>query len=116
MADKLSRRKVLSSFGLTGLGLLASNVQAGTSNSISLIKEGENILFYSSLTELKESTVLKVGNVVQTGGYYQIGDGGQGIYIIRASASELLPDGGGIIGLKKNLVAALINVREVNYK
>ena len=43
MADKLSRREVLSSFGLTGLGLLASNVQANTDNSLSLIKEGENM-------------------------------------------------------------------------
>ncbi|HEY1063395.1 MAG TPA: hypothetical protein VGE44_16985 [Daejeonella sp.] len=116
MADKLSRRKVISSFGLTGLGLLASNVQAANSNPISLIREGENILFYSSLVELKESTVLKAGNVVQTGGYYQIGDGGEGTYIIRASASEITPDGGGIISLKKNLIAVLINVREVNYK
>ncbi|HQS06224.1 MAG TPA: hypothetical protein PLT16_11395, partial [Daejeonella sp.] len=116
MADKLSRRKVISSFGLTGLGLLASNVQAANINSISLIKEGENILFYSSLTELKESNVLKEGNIVQTGGYYQIGDGGEGTYIIRASSSEFTPDGGGIIGLKKNLIAGLINVREVNYK
>jgi hypothetical protein len=48
MQNKLSRRKVLSSFGLTGLGLLASDIQAGHVNLISLIKEGESILFFQA--------------------------------------------------------------------
>ncbi len=116
MADKLSRRKVLSSFGLTGLGLLASNVQADSGSSLSHIKEGERILFYSSLAELTESSSLKEGNVIQTGGYYELGDGGHGTYIIQASASQFVPDGGGIISLKKDLMACLINISEVNYK
>lgn len=116
MTNKLSRRKVLSSFGLTGLGFLASNVQADSGIPISPIKEGENILFYSSLAELRKSTTLKEGNIIQTGGYYRMGVGGQGTYIIRTVSSELIPDDGGIISLKRNLIAVLINIKEVNYR
>lgn len=116
MEKKLSRRKVIGSFSLTGLGLLAYDAQAGLMQSVALLKEGENIQFYSSLAELKESASLKAGNVVQTGGYYQTGDGGQGTYLIRTAVSELIPDGGSIITLQKGLIAELINISAVNYK
>ena len=116
MQNKLSRRKVLSSFGLTGLAFLASNIQAANINPTSLIKEGESILFFSSLTEVKENNALKEGNIVQTGGYYQIGDGGDGTYIIKTSSPDFVSDGGGIISLNKNLIACLISIKEVNYK
>ena len=116
MEKKLSRRKVISSFGLTGLGLLASNAEAGLSQSAAFLKEGENIQFYSSLAELKSGTSLKAGNVVQTGGYYQFGDGGQGTYLIKTSASGMIEDGGSVIALQKGLIAELFNISSVNYK
>lgn len=116
MEKKFSRRKVISSFGLTGLGLLASKAEAGLTQSVAFLKEGENVQFYSSLVELKSSTSLKAGNIIQTGGYYQFGDGGNGVYLVKASASDLAEDGGSVIALQKGLIAELFNISSVNYK
>ena len=55
MANKLSRRKVLSTFGLTGLGMLASTANASASNLVPLLKEGEVLLVFSTIAALKES-------------------------------------------------------------
>lgn len=116
MVNKLSRRKVLSSFGLTGLGMLASNANASLTGIVPVLKEGEVLLVFSTIAALKESPSLKSGNFVQTAGYYQVGDSGHGTYLIREAQPDQPADNGSIIPLKKNLVAELINVTAVNYK
>ena len=83
MANKLSRRKVLSTFCLTGLGMLASTANASASNLVPLLKEGDVLLVFSTIAALKESASLKSGNFVHTAGYYQVGDSGHGTYLIK---------------------------------
>ena len=83
MANKLSRRKVLSTFGLTGLGMLASTANASVNSLVPVMKEGEVLLVFSTIAVLMESTSLKLGNFVQTAGYYQVGDSGHGTYLIK---------------------------------
>ena len=115
MANKLSRRKVLSSFGLTGLGMLASQASVGA-NKESVLKEPVSMQVFSSLSALKDSGSLKPGDYVQTAGYYHSGDGGHGTYLIKMTVSGLVADHGSIIPLKGNLIAELINVTALNYK
>lgn len=116
MANKLSRRKVLSSFGLTGLGMLASQTSVGAHQDNSVLKEPVLMQVFSSLLVLKESQSLKPGNYVQTTGYYHSGDGGHGIYLIKVGETGQMVDYGSIIPLKGNLVAELVNVSTLNYK
>ena len=116
MANKLSRRKVLSTFGLTGLGILASTANASVNSLVPVMKEGEVLLVFSTIAALKESTSIKSGNFVQTAGYYQVGDSGHGTYLIKEAQPNQAVDYGSIIPLKKNLVAELINISAVNYK
>lgn len=116
MANKLSRRKVLSSFGLTGLGMLASQASVGGNQASPILKEPVLMQVFSSLSALKDSQSLKVGNYVQTSGYYKAGDGGHGTYLVRNSISGQEPDQGSIIPLRGGLVAELMNVSSLNYK
>lgn len=115
MENKLSRRKVISTFSLTGLGLLATGAKGADSN-FNQPKEGGELQFYSTAAELKLSSSLKVGMMVQTAGYYAMGDGGHASYFIKNADPSHGPDNGSILLLKKGLHAALINVSSVNYK
>lgn len=116
MASKLSRRKVLSSFGLTGLGMLASQASVGANHENLVLKKPVLMEVFPRLTALMESESLKPGNYVQTAGYYQSGDGGHGTYVIKVAEVGMIPDQGSIISLKGDLIAELINVTALNYK
>ncbi len=69
-----------------------------------------------SLKAMQDDKSLKEGTVVRTAGYYFLGDGGCGEYIVKRALPETKPDGGGCIQLKSDLVAELINAASVNYK
>lgn len=106
---------MISTLGFSGLGLVAAASDGTEANSV-LPREGEEILFFSTAAELKLSSSIRSGVMVQTGGYFNSGDGGHGIYLIRNSDAALIPDNGSLLPLKKGLVAELINVSAINYK
>lgn len=49
--------------------------------------------YFKTISEAAAKTGFKVGDTVITGGYYQEGDGGNGRYIVRASAGPIIGDG-----------------------
>src|SRR5690606_18571926 len=73
-----------------------------------------SFLFFENVAEMKLEDSLKEGDWVQTGGFYEAGDGGSAEYQIIKSTDK--PDEAALIGLKNNLLAQLANVDRLNYK
>lgn len=72
-------------------------------------------LYVNNINELKALTNLKAGDVVKTLGYYEVNDGGAGLYSIREKTDSDIEDAGSIhfIG---SLVAELISSQSINIK
>jgi len=108
-----SRRKMLSALGLAGL----STISVATATAQEGKKKGEKksvFLFLDNVSEMKQHNSLKEGDWVQTGGFYEAGDGGRAEYHIVKSSEK--SDEGELITLKNGLAAQLVNVSRVNYK
>lgn len=65
-------------------------------------------VYFNSVFEMKESTILKAGMYACTTGYYEPNDGGGVAYRIRTKADSDIDDGGSLHELQNNLVAELI--------
>lgn len=75
------------------------------------VKDKKAIRSYNSVASMKADTTLKEGQHVKTRGYYEVGDGGHGEYIIKSSSSEYYET------LSNELVAELlINDNTINIK
>lgn len=72
-------------------------------------------LYVNNISELKALTNLKAGDVVKTLGYYEVNDGGAGLYSIREKSESDVEDAGAIhfVG---SLVAELIIKEVMNVK
>ena len=106
--EKWTRRSVLTTLGLTGIAM-TSGVQP-------VLGKSRNATFITCATvaDLVKANVKK-GDVVQTLGYYEIGDGGDTWYRVGTSDSE--PAGAaGVLTLANGLTATLLAVQSVNYR
>ena len=108
----VSRRKLLTVFGIAGISAAASGtVMASAKNEQTGRKERYES--YSNVNEMIQDRSLKEGTIAQTYGYYETGDGGNANYRIEKPDSKNTD-----VGLKLNndLVAVLINTQSINYK
>ena len=81
------------------------------------IKDEEAIRTYENVSSMKSDTKLTEGMYVKTRGYYNVNDGGNGEYIIRAKNNNDVEDNGFIHFIQNNLVGELvINNNTVNFK
>lgn len=70
---------------------------------------------FDSVADMKEATNLTNGSFARTLGYYNINDGGEGLYKIREITNEDIVDEGSIIALSDiTLIAELIAYNEIN--
>ena len=76
-----------------------------------------SVKYFDTAITMKESTKVVAGDIVITGGYYNINDGGKGIYHI-TEKNEEIENGGSIIFLNNDLIANLIpeNNNVINIK
>ena len=101
---------------------------SGTIPSTSVTHNGETVAtvlnkrFFNSVADMVADTTLKIGDIVQTLGYYSEGDGGGNIYEIVAAGTGTA-DGGsyidltGVSGQAKGLfVDGAVNVRQFGAK
>ena len=65
-------------------------------------------LYLNNVSELKNITTLIVGDVVKTLGYYEVCDGGSGLYVITDTCPDEEADGIEYIALQNNLFARLM--------
>lgn len=96
----------------TGIG--ATNVQTAIENIV-LGGTGLNakVNSFKTISTMKESMDLQVGQIVTTSGYYTENDGGGATYLITANNSEA-DNGGSVHVLKNNLRAELMLERGQN--
>lgn len=70
---------------------------------------------FNNIASLKSSTILEIGNYVKTMGYYNIDDGGNGLYYVRQKTNNDTTNDRDIIQLSNNnLVAEYINDKKIN--
>lgn len=83
------------------LGLLAASSLTGcTGTVVQAQSTGEPKRVFPSVTGMKAAADLLVGEVVQVLGYYEVGDGGDGCYVVEPdSEAGLEEDGGALIAL-----------------
>lgn len=105
-----SRRKVLGTLGLTGLGALATT-PLQSAEKIELAGYSH----YATMADLQKDKAIKAETVVQVLGFYQIGDGGNALYQV-SKAKDVDKDNPWSISLQNGLIACLLNVESVNYK
>lgn len=74
----------------------------------------QSACFYATVAEMLKDSTIAVGQIVATAGYYEPGDGGASLYIIRLS--QLSEDGGSILTLENGLQAHLLPVDRIHYK
>ncbi len=110
---KLSRRKMLAAFGVTGLSTMSPGLAAFEGN-ISRTGSELRTFFYSNVAEMKQDRHLEEGDIAYTAGFYRVGDGGDAMYLI-SSDDALIADEGAYLSLANKQVAVLINVKAVNY-
>lgn len=105
-----TRRKLLGTLGLTGLGTLATTPIQATQ------KGGHaNILSHGTISDLQNDKTLRENSLVYVFGYYKIGDGGDALYQV-SKAENIEKENPWTISLQNELVACLLNVKSVNYK
>lgn len=105
-----TRRKILGTLGLGGLGALATTPMQAAEKI-----DTDHIYSYGVLADLKHDKTLQDGSVVQILGYYQVGDGGNAFYKI-STPKQVEKDNPWPVPLNNGLVACLLNVQCVNYK
>lgn len=74
----------------------------------------EKIYHFNDVAEMKSSTKLKIGDVVETLGYYAESDGGTAKYRVRAKTNDETADEKIIIEINNNLIAELIIEKNFN--
>lgn len=105
-----TRRKVLGTLGLSGLGVFASTpVDAVEANELS------NYLRYGTVADFQKDKTVREGACIQVLGYYQIGDGGDALYRV-VKPEQLEKNNPWVLPLQNNLIACLLNVKSVNYR
>ncbi|MEG2377582.1 MAG: hypothetical protein RSC43_04400, partial [Clostridia bacterium] len=57
----------------------------------------QDVKAFATVAEMKSSNRLKVGDAVRTKGYYVLGDGGAGEYLVRAAGFPIALDAAGLI-------------------
>lgn len=80
-----------------------------------IVAEGGNIAFFNNVAALRVSDIAP-GITAGTKGYYDVNDGGNGLYSIREKDVSDVDDGGSIIFLNNGNVAELITDGTVNVK
>ena len=76
----------------------------------------KSILCYDTVEDMKSADNLINGSYAKTLGYYEINDGGKGLYKIRTVTSEDVINEGSIIRINDTLIAELITNKIVNVK
>ncbi len=80
-----------------------------------IVAAGNDVIVVDNVATMK-TTDLQTGMFVATGGYYNVNDGGCGVYAIRRATLTDVGNGGSIIILDNGNVAELINNGIVNIK
>ena len=84
---------------------------------ISVYLNSKAIFGFDNVESMKNSTTLIDGSYARTYGYYDVNDGGSGLYRIRNVTNKDNIDGGSLIALNNtNLVAELITNGSINVK
>lgn len=84
---------------------------------ISSYLNSQAVFGFDNVSDMVSSKALLNGSTARTYGYYEVNDGGSGLYRIRNVTNEDVIDGGSIIALDNtNLVAELITNGTINIK
>lgn len=84
---------------------------------ISSYLNSQAVFGFDNVSDMVSSEALVNGSTARTYGYYEVNDGGSGLYRIRNVTNEDVIDGGSIIALDNtNLVAELITNGTINIK
>lgn len=104
--EQWTRRNVLTTLGLTGLAM-APGIQPVLGKS-----RNTTLTTCATVADLIKADVGK-GGVVQTLGYYEVGDGGEARYRVSSNKDTGTAS---VISLDNGLTASLVAVQSVNYK
>ncbi len=74
------------------------------------------IACYPTVDALKSKPDLRAGELVETAGFHEPGDGGGGLYRVEKADGKLQPNGADAIDLGNGLTAGLLEGEAVNYR
>lgn len=111
----LTRRKMLASVGVTGLAAMSPFVAIAAKGKPQANDGRINVVLYPNVATMKQDHKLREGDIIHTQGFYELGDDGEATYLVM-SASVVDANEFEYQSLANGLVAALINVKTVNYK
>ena len=119
MSDRIKKIKIKQSDGTFSdyipIGADAKNIDTTRGESVQSVID-KTARYYNSIAEMKLDDNIQIGDTCVTLGYYEVNDGGSGLYKIIDDES-LIDDGGSIHELNNGLKAQLIIKNgEINIK
>ena len=96
-------------------------IESGTYNIKDAYLREKAVQYYNTLSSFKSSTVVEEGQVIKTLGYFNLNDGGSGLYLVREKTVNDVVDDITIIGLTDNtlvgeLIDDVVNVKQFGAK
>ncbi len=112
----IRRRTALALFAMTGVTLTGSTSMAAASSSSDEDSETEPLgRTFASVAAMQHSQGIKKGMIASTLGYFEPGDGGTAMYIVKPAEKDQAANGGDIIALSEKLQAHLLPDGPINY-